>query len=45
VILINLLPHREEKRRQRKRAFFATLVAAPCSAWSWPVSGMRRCSS
>jgi type IV pilus assembly protein PilN len=25
VILINLLPHREEKRRQRKRAFFATL--------------------
>jgi type IV pilus assembly protein PilN len=27
VILINLLPHREEKRRQRKRAFFATLVA------------------
>jgi type IV pilus assembly protein PilN len=23
VILINLLPHREEKRRQRKRAFFA----------------------
>jgi type IV pilus assembly protein PilN len=28
VILINLLPHREEKRRQRKRAFFATLVAS-----------------
>jgi type IV pilus assembly protein PilN len=27
VILINLLPHREEKRRQRKRAFFASLVA------------------
>ncbi len=27
MILINLLPHREEKRRQRKRAFFATLVA------------------
>jgi len=26
VILINLLPHREEKRRQRKRAFFATLA-------------------
>jgi len=25
VILINLLPHREEKRRQRKRAFFAAL--------------------
>ncbi len=25
MILINLLPHREEKRRQRKRAFFATL--------------------
>jgi len=28
VILINLLPHREEKRRQRKRAFFAGLVAS-----------------
>jgi type IV pilus assembly protein PilN len=27
VILINLLPHREEKRRQRKRAFFAALGA------------------
>ncbi|MBX3641926.1 MAG: PilN domain-containing protein [Rubrivivax sp.] len=26
MILINLLPHREEKRRQRKRAFFATLA-------------------
>jgi type IV pilus assembly protein PilN len=25
VILINLLPHREEKRQQRKRAFFAVL--------------------
>ncbi|MBG6080766.1 PilN domain-containing protein [Rubrivivax gelatinosus] len=25
MILINLLPHREEKRRQRKRAFIATL--------------------
>ncbi len=25
MILINLLPHREEERRQRKRAFFATL--------------------
>jgi type IV pilus assembly protein PilN len=28
VILINLLPHREEKRRQRKRAFFVGLGAA-----------------
>jgi type IV pilus assembly protein PilN len=28
VILINLLPHREEKRAQRKRAFFAGLAAA-----------------
>jgi len=27
VILINLLPHREEKRRQRKRAFFVSLAA------------------
>ena len=28
MILINLLPHREEKRRQRKRAFFASLIAS-----------------
>ena len=28
MILINLLPHREDKRRQRKRAFFAGLVAS-----------------
>jgi type IV pilus assembly protein PilN len=28
VILINLLPHREEKRRQRKQAFFVGLGAA-----------------
>jgi type IV pilus assembly protein PilN len=28
VILINLLPHREERRQQRKRAFFAGLFAA-----------------
>jgi len=28
VILINLLPHREEKRRQRKRAFFAALAGS-----------------
>ncbi|MBZ8138553.1 fimbrial assembly protein [Rubrivivax gelatinosus] len=28
MILINLLPHREEKRRQRKRAFFAALGLA-----------------
>jgi type IV pilus assembly protein PilN len=28
VILINLLPHREEKRRQRKQAFFAGLAAS-----------------
>jgi type IV pilus assembly protein PilN len=28
VILINLLPHREEKRRQRKRAFFGMLGAS-----------------
>ena len=28
MILINLLPHREEKRRQRKRAFFAALAAS-----------------
>lgn len=28
MILINLLPHREERRRQRKRAFFAGLGAS-----------------
>ena len=28
MILINLLPHREEKRRLRKRAFFVGLVAS-----------------
>ena len=28
MILINLLPHREEKRQQRKRAFFTGLVAS-----------------
>jgi len=28
VILINLLPHREEKRLQRKRAYFASLAAS-----------------
>jgi type IV pilus assembly protein PilN len=28
VILINLLPHREEKRRQRKRAFFVGVAAS-----------------
>ncbi len=28
MILINLLPHREERRQQRKRAFFAGLLAA-----------------
>jgi type IV pilus assembly protein PilN len=28
VILINLLPHREEKRQQRKRAFFVALGAS-----------------
>ena len=28
MILINLLPHREEKRRQRKRAFFVGLGAS-----------------
>jgi len=28
MILINLLPHREERRRQRKRAFFVGLAAS-----------------
>jgi type IV pilus assembly protein PilN len=37
VILINLLPHREEKRRQRKRAFFATL--ATCALLGVAIAG------
>ena len=37
MILINLLPHREEKRRQRKRAFFATLGA--CAVLGLAVAG------
>jgi type IV pilus assembly protein PilN len=46
VILINLLPHRDEKRRQRKRAFFvglaASLVAglAIVGIWYTVLSGM-----
>jgi len=39
VILINLLPHREAKRRQRKRAFFVSLglfaVAGAVAAGVW----------
>ncbi len=31
MILINLLPHREEKRAARKRAYFAGLAAAFCT--------------
>ncbi len=31
MILINLLPHREEKRAARKRAYFAGLAAAFCA--------------
>jgi type IV pilus assembly protein PilN len=38
VILINLLPHREEKRRQRKRAFFIGLGA--CAAAGAAVVGL-----
>jgi type IV pilus assembly protein PilN len=37
LILINLLPHREEKRRQRKRAFFATL--ATCAVLGLAIAG------
>ncbi len=37
MILINLLPHREEKRRQRKRAFFATL--ATCAVLGLAIAG------
>ena len=38
MILINLLPHREERRRQRKRAFFASLVA--CALAGAAVTGV-----
>ena len=38
MILINLLPHREEKRRQRKRAFFATLAA--CAVLGLAIAGV-----
>ena len=38
MILINLLPHREEKRRQRKRAFFAAL--ATCVVLGLAVAGV-----
>ena len=45
MILINLLPHREEKRRQRKRAFFVGLVAAAgvglVSGLRWAAAGLR----
>ena len=37
MILINLLPHREEKRRQRKRAFFAALAA--CAIFGLAIAG------
>lgn len=38
MILINLLPHREEKRRQRKRAFFVGLGA--CAAGGVAIVGL-----
>ena len=38
MILINLLPHREEKRRQRKRAFFVGLGA--CAAGGAAIVGL-----
>lgn len=38
MILINLLPHREESRRLRKRAFFATLVA--CGVLGLVIAGL-----
>jgi type IV pilus assembly protein PilN len=46
VILINLLPHRDEKRRQRKQAFFAGLIAsalvgaAVVGAWLYGLNQM-----
>jgi type IV pilus assembly protein PilN len=38
VILINLLPHREEKRRQRKRSFFIGLAA--CALGGAAIAGV-----
>ena len=38
MILVNLLPHREEKRKQRKRAYFASLAA--CAAAGLAVVGI-----
>lgn len=46
MILINLLPHREEKRRQRKRAFFvglgvaAVVGALGVAAWTFLLNQM-----
>jgi type IV pilus assembly protein PilN len=38
VILINLLPHREERRRQRKRSFFVGLAA--CAMGGVAIAGV-----
>ena len=38
MISVNLLPHREEKRKQRKRAYFASLAA--CAAAGLAVVGI-----
>ena len=38
MILINLLPHREEKRKQRKQSFF--IVLAACAALGAAASGV-----
>ena len=38
MILINLLPHREESRRLRKRAFFVALAA--CGVLGLVIAGL-----
>ena len=41
MILINLLPHREEKRRRRKQAFYAGLVVAALAGGTATLPGLK----
>jgi hypothetical protein len=45
VIMINLLPHREERRRRKKIAFFAGLAVAAVVGAPSSASGTWSCSS
>mgnify|MGYP000290551271 CR=1 FL=1 len=42
MMLINLLPHREERRKQRKRAFFVGLGVAAVPVLGSPDAGQAR---